>query len=96
MPELIVAAAIKRKDGLVCFVEKPGRHHNVIHKMAAAGFAIPIKGEQGFVTSHGRFVGREEARKIASEALQIIASCPGPDGVPFTREHPQLFSEDVW
>lgn len=94
--ETIEAAAIKVRD-VVCFVERPGRHHNVFYAMARAGFDDRIGPEQqGFVTSDGRFVGRSEARKIADAAGQLIRSCKGPDGVPFVRDHPELFSEDVW
>jgi|DEB19_MinimDraft_3_1074340.scaffolds.fasta_scaffold60239_1 hypothetical protein len=55
----------------------------------------PVVGEQGFVTSAGRFVGREEARQIAEAAEQLIPS-EDNDGVAIVRQHPQLFSEDVW
>lgn len=92
---LIVAAAIKQ-GRMICSVPRPGRHHDVIREMATAGISIPINGEQGFMTSDGVFVGRERARRIAFDADQIIASCVGSDGVPFKRNHPELFSEDVW
>lgn len=91
----IVAAAIKQ-NGMVCSVPRPGRHHDVIRAMAAAGIPIPIVGEQGFVTSDGDFVGRREARQIAERAAQIIAGRIDADGVPYTADHPLLFSEDVW
>jgi hypothetical protein len=91
----IVAAAIKQ-DGMVCFVPRPGRHHHVIRAMATAGIPIPINGQQGFVTSDGLFVDRRRARKIAAQAGQIIKSYIGPEGVPFKREHDELFSEDLW
>lgn len=91
----IVAAAIKEGGG-VCSVSRPGRHGDVIRQMATVGIPIPIVGQQGFLTSDGLFVDRITARKIAAEAGQIIKSCVGTDGVPFTREHVELFSEDVW
>lgn len=95
MTETIERAAIQC-DHVVWTVPRPGRHHDVIAYIARdRPWLVPITGEQGFVTSTGRFVGREEAKKIAEAADQIIASC-GSDGVPFKREHPQLFSEDVW
>ena len=94
--ETITAAAIKVGD-LVCFVERPGRHHDVFYAMDRAGFGDRVGAEeQGFITSAGRFVGRSSAKKIADAARQIIASVPGPDGVPYKREHVHLFSEDVW
>lgn len=91
----IVAAAIKQ-EGMVCSVPRPGRHAHVIRAMAAAGIPIPINGTQGFLTSDGLFVDRRTARKIADKTGQTIKSCVGPDGVPFTREHTELFSEDLW
>lgn len=82
----IVAAAIQQ-DGLVCSVRRPGRHHDVIRKMAAAGIPIPINGEQGFLTNDGLFVDRRRALMIAQSAKQIIR---GRAAVV------ELFSEDVW
>jgi len=94
--ETIVAAAIK-VGALICSVERPGRHHDVFNAMLRAGFVNRIGPEQqGFITSHGRFVGRELGRQIAEGADQIIAGRIGPDGVPYKAQHPQLFSEDVW
>lgn len=81
----IVAAAIKQ-DGMVCFVPRPGRHHDVIRRMAAAGIPTPIVGEQGFVTDDGLFVNRKHALAIAQEAEQIIRKGAGSE----------LFSEDLW
>lgn len=94
--ERIEAAAVMEKGELVCFVPRPGRHHDVLRRMARAGFPIPIVGTQGFITSAGRFVDRYEARKIAEAAGQIIAGRIDKDGIPYKADHPQLFSEDVW
>lgn len=96
MTERIEAAAIKYGE-LVCAVERPGRHHNVFWEMDRLKVPhLSDPGIQGFVTSSGRFVGRIEARKIAEASGQLIKSCVDADGGPFTREHEQLFSEDVW
>lgn len=93
--ETIEAAAI-RYDGVTWTVPRPGRHHDVIaFALRERPWLESIGGEQGFVTSTGRFVDRKEARQIAEAANQIIESC-GADGVPFKRQHPDLFSEDVW
>ena len=81
----IVAAAIKHGE-LVCFVPRPGRHHDVIRKMAAAGFPIPITGIQDFVTDEGQFVERRVALGIAEIAGQLL-----PD-----KGNGELFSEDIW
>lgn len=82
-PELIVVAAIKVGD-VVVVVERPGRHGNCINFLHALGQDYA---EQGFLTSHGRFVGRTEAVKVAFMAEQATPSerCPH-----------RLFSEDVW
>lgn len=94
--EKIVAAAIEVK-GLVCFVQRPGRHHDVFHSMDRAGFSNRLlPEEQGFVTDRGRFVKREEARQIAERAEQLIASDADADGNAIIRKHRELFSEDVW
>lgn len=82
----IVAAAVKEGEA-VCSVPRPGRHHHVMRAMAAAGFPIPITGQQGFLTSDGLFVNRFEARDIARAADQIIKKTGPAD---------ELFSEDVW
>lgn len=42
--------------------------------------------DQGFVTNAGRYVGREEARKIAIASKQVRA----------TTHQTELFSEDLW
>jgi hypothetical protein len=89
----IVAAAL-RVGELILSVPKPGRHHHVLYAAEKAGFP-PGYYHQGFVTSEGQFVERIEARKIAEVANQLIA-CESADGVPFVRQHPELFSEDVW
>jgi len=91
----IVAAAIKHGE-MVCFVPRPGRHHDIMRAMARAGLPIPITGRQGFVTSEGKFVNRTEARQIAEKAAQLIAGRRDAKGVPYVFEHPELFSEDVW
>jgi hypothetical protein len=92
--ETIVAAAIM-VDDVVAFVPQPGRHHHVMHSLWHQGVKTPAgPDKQGFVTSAGRFVGREEARKIAEEAKQLIPR--SGSGVPYVIQHPELFSEDVW
>lgn len=95
--EKIACAAIDF-DGFVFTLPPPARHHDVLaYILRTRPQYDAVLGEtQGFWTSHDRFVEREEARKIAHEADQIIASRIGPDGVPYKFEHSQLFSEDVW
>lgn len=92
MAERIVAAAIK-SGALIAHMPAPYRHHDIISKLP---FGYTLGGEQGFLTSAGRFVDRREAKRIAQAANQIIASEKDAKGVPFKRNHPDLFSEDLW
>lgn len=95
MMETITEAAVQvewrgwwgeREPLLLTFtVPRPLRHDSAIE---AAHGALKLEGPlgehvQGFVTSRGRFVGREEAAEIATRAGQ----CKPTD---------YLFSEDVW
>lgn len=84
--ERIIAAALRdEQTGLVLFHEVPGRHHNVMWSLD--GYGMQSHGlAQGFVTSTGRFVDREEAFTLASAAGQLIA----------VHRAGELFSEDLW
>lgn len=92
--ERIARAAVKHQDR-VWHSAPPARHHDVLARIAKF-HPTPIIGEQGFLTSTGRFVDRTEARKIAEAADQIIAGRVDKDGIPYKADHPHLFSEDVW
>lgn len=84
---IIVASAI-RYDGVVASIAKPARHHHIIYAMnMATGRKTGGDDEQGFLTSDGQFVDRNEACIIAREAGQIETK-HGPDDM--------LFSEDLW
>lgn len=66
----------------------PARHHTLLHAFSAYNRKTMIKTtDQGFLTSEGRFVGRDEAAKIAILAEQITKT-------KFQPNH--LFSEDLW
>ena len=84
--ETIATAAILH-EGAPYSVPRPGRHGDVVRlldgKFPGAG---PFVEEQGFMTSAGRFVGREEAGRIALAAGQT----------PALRWGRELFSEDLW
>lgn len=94
-PEKIAASANKVwLDGEIhLFVGYPkARHHHLIRLMVEQfgedydiKFAYP--NNQGFLTSHGRYVGRSEARKIAEAQNQLVEGA---------LKHRHLFSEDVW
>ena len=88
----IVAAAIRYKTPLafksmVVMVERPGRHHDVIHSLhGTTGYSTHDE-EQGFLTSNGYFVDRAIAFDIATAAGQIAVKHGNPN---------QLYSEDLW
>ncbi len=68
-------------------VPRPGRHSDVARLLCRAHpDASPFTGEQGFMTSAGRFVDRETAGRIALKAGQVADLQWGPS----------LFSEDLW
>lgn len=67
----------------------PNRHHNVIDLMCESlgiDAIATCNMEQGFMTSKGDFVTREQALKIAIEANQLIG----------TRVGSRLFTENLW
>lgn len=87
-PEICICAAIKVGEMVI----RGHRHDSCYH---TAGL-IPsltrdqiIRGEQGFVTSRNRFVGRKEARQ-----LQTAAGIPSVATGDFRGDI--LFSEDLY
>ncbi|CAN7302977.1 hypothetical protein LJR164_001579 [Phenylobacterium sp. LjRoot164] len=91
MSETIVAAAHLYDLGgssdpralpVIVSAPPPARHHNLF---ALAG----SPDESGFLTSAGRFVGREEALLIARASGQPMIEHPA-------RHERLLFSEDLW
>jgi len=86
----IVSVAIQDPNGLVFSLPKPKRHNHIVHSMALVGMPTPVTNnrEQGFLTSEGNFVTREEAAVIAISCGQVKAEALDVPGV--------LFSEDVW
>jgi hypothetical protein len=87
--ERIACVAIRMIDGKLFWLERPKRHHDVIRKLATDGHEVSeiATATQGFITDHGRFVDRTEAKRIATESAQII---------PRRGQHMMLFSEDLW
>lgn len=88
--EYILCAAIRRKtprdckpyhDNDICNIEIGYRHHDILQRFGKE--VLPSK--QGFYTSRGRFVDREEAYRIAVEAGQVVGKSGG-----------RLFSEDLY
>lgn len=91
MEESITTAAI-RVDGEVWTLPRPARHHVLIMAWCWAHYNPEHGGnigrhEQGFMTSTGRFVDREEAARIATEQGQLKNSDEPCD---------ILTSEDLW
>lgn len=76
-------------DHLIITSPPPARHHTLLHPT----FGILGHGtgpeDQGFLTSAGRYVDREEALKIALASGQPMIDHP-------SRSDRWLFSEDLW
>ena len=69
------------------FVITGFRHANIMPIATQLGRkTIGLDHIQGFLTSHNRFVNREEARKIAVECNQVTE----------TYNRYELFSEDIY
>ncbi len=83
----VVCAAAMVNDHIVC----SARHYDrlMIDQMRAIDEAFSSANVvQGFIDQHGRFMSREEAHKVATDAGQIIRRCGGDDG--------RLFSENLY
>lgn len=88
--EHIVSAACCY-NGLILSLPAPARHYSIVqHDECSDSIRHDLR-LQGFLTSTGRFVNREEAFLIAKEANQIIARADGN-----IYDGPELYSEDVW
>lgn len=87
MHETIERAAVIL-DGEIWQLPRPARHHHILWAIdQVTGRGIEgIPDNQGFVTSTGRYVGREEAACIAVMADQIQEP----------RYGRELYSEDLW
>ncbi|MCO5250762.1 MAG: hypothetical protein M9949_04985 [Candidatus Kapabacteria bacterium] len=72
-PERILCAAIHNPDEKDLagnpLIHCGHRHHNILHQSKAISRKMS---HQGFLTSKGRFVNREEAYQIALKNNQII------------------------
>jgi hypothetical protein len=98
--ERIVAAAIRMRldqqwsdagytEFLTISASPPARHHTLLHPFSAHTHRHVGPDDQGFLTSTGRYVGREEALKIAIASGQPMIDHP-------SRHASKLFSEDLW
>lgn len=76
-------------DHLTVTVPPPGRHHTILAPLHDLGMKPLAMEDQGFITSTGRYVDREEGLKIAVASGQPMIDHP-------SRHHLWLFSEDLW
>jgi hypothetical protein len=72
MTERIACAALCLPAGGVVTVDPPQRHYHVFEEARRQGhlFAEIRGAEEGYLTNHGRFVGRREGAIIADEIGQ--------------------------
>jgi hypothetical protein len=88
LKEKILGPAIRHPDGLIYAIGRRGRHHHCIRYMSKLGRAnLYTTRDQGFITTHGRYVDRIVALRIAKAADQLIRKTPPAH---------LLFSEDLW
>ena len=85
MKEICICAAILCEDGQII---RGHRHADCLHNMYHREVKLKEK-EQGFITSHNRFVGRQEGRMLQDEA-----GIPSAD--PEGYRGGLLFSEDLY
>lgn len=71
--ETVACAAIMLSNGLMIAGK---RHHNCLAQLKIVGHTSRNAVEQGFMTTGGRFVNREEAQKI-QRAAGIESADPG-------------------
>ena len=90
MTETVIAAAVQWED-LTISLPQPARHHNIMHDLYSKTGRRVRGDEQGFLTSTGRFVGREQAFQIAHRAGQF-----DPENRLSGSSSRDLFSEDLW
>lgn len=87
--ERIIGSSVLHESGVLFVVLEPGRHHHAHHSMSDKGMPfMAAEREDGFLTSHGRHIGREEALIVATAAKQVLRRT-GSGGA-------ELFSEDLW
>lgn len=89
-PEKVDVAAIRHPDGTIFIVTRPGRHGDLIQHMAGVNKAgLKNTRDQGFVTTHGRYINRTEAAAIAVAQGQLL-------DMSKASHMTYLFSEDIF
>jgi hypothetical protein len=87
MRETILHAAVKTTNGFICIGKC---HADCFFQGRMMGMKMSKRSAaQGFMTSRGRFVRREEAARIAKRRNQVVK-----DGK--RRRIVSLISEDIW
>lgn len=99
----IVGVSIKVGD-VVYAMGRPKRHHDILRWLHADGVKRNSV-DQGFLTSRGEHINRQDAKKLAlangqylddlQYALVHYPNAPF-DGSAFRYKGPDLFSEDLW
>lgn len=74
---------------LIVTAPPPARHHTLMHPTTTYTGVRTKPEDQGFLTSDGEFVSREEAFMIATIAGQEFIDHP-------SRINGVLYSEDLW
>jgi hypothetical protein len=85
---MIIATAIKTKDGKILTLPRPARHHDIIRHARDNQIDLS-ESTQGFIADPDGFVDRYTAFVIAATHLQINAD-------PEVLGDRVLFSEDLW
>lgn len=87
--ERITGVAFLLQSGMILVLPAPNRHHDIIRASSDVGLPQDAicDADQGFITSTGRYVTREDAVPIAQAAGQILQK---------TDPAHMLFSEDLW
>lgn len=90
---MILAAAIRGRDGAIWTLPPPARHHDIGAFMIEHGEPVPFPGgrDQGFIASYKNlpcFVGRLVALTIAEREGQLAR--------PVNIDHLYLYTEDLW
>jgi len=74
--------------GMIVTLPPPARHDGLLEKLRKLDLVVyPSGALQGFMTSTGRYVNRQEAFDVAKAAGQVVKGKFQPN---------TLFSEDLW
>lgn len=87
--ETISGVALLHENGMMIALPRPSRHFHLFALAAFMGAGDFNDAKQGFATSAGRFVGREEAKQLVEASGQDYK-------VGFCSRDPKLYSEDLW